>query len=81
MAEWKYTRTYWDYNIDHLAKYDIQAFIKTIYDTKMKELKEIHYKNSMMSDEELNQIIKSKLTITYVGHSLGGMTLPMYLIQ
>lgn len=81
MAEWKDARTYWDYNIDHLAKYDIQAFIKTIYDTKMKELKEIHYKNSMMSDEELNQIIKSKLTITYVGHSLGGMTLPMYLIQ
>ena len=43
VAKWKDRRTYWDYNIDHLAKYDIEAFIKSIYETKMEELKEIHY--------------------------------------
>jgi len=39
MAPWKDPSTYWDYNVDHLAKYDIEAFIKTIYDTKVEELK------------------------------------------
>lgn len=34
-----------------------------------------------MSDEEIVKEIKSKLTITYIGHSLGGMTLPMYIIK
>ena len=31
---------YWQYNIDHFAKYDIEAFIKRIYEVKKKELKE-----------------------------------------
>lgn len=35
---------------------------------------------SNMSDEEVESIVKSKLKITYIGHSLGGMLLPMYVI-
>jgi len=33
-----------------------------------------------MIDEEVESIVKSKLKITYIGHSLGGMLLPMYVI-
>lgn len=46
MALWKDKRTYWDYNIDDMATYDIEAFIKNIYKIKMEELKKIHYKDS-----------------------------------
>lgn len=34
-----------------------------------------------MTSDEIIQDIESKLTITYIGHSLGGMTLPMYVVQ
>ena len=33
-----------------------------------------------MTHEEIESIVKSKLNISYIGHSLGGMLLPMYLI-
>jgi len=33
-----------------------------------------------MPDEVIEQEIKQRLNITYVGHSLGGMILPIYLI-
>ena len=44
---------------------------------KRKELKE----RMIGTQEEIEKVIKEKLKITYVGHSLGGMVLPMYLIH
>lgn len=64
---------YWDYSIDHIAKYDIHAFLKAIMDTKTAEFKHIY-------PEKSEEQIKKELKIAYVGHSLGGMVLPMYLI-
>ena len=34
-----------------------------------------------LTDLELEAEIRKKIKITYVGHSMGGMTLPMYLIN
>lgn len=81
VAKWRDPKTYWNYNVDHLAKYDLQAFIETIYKTKIEELKKIYYSDSQLSEEEIVSQIKEKLTITYIGHSLGGMVLPMYVIH
>ena len=53
MASYKDPKTYWDYNVDHLAKYDMQAFINIIFETKMKELKALYYKNTDMSEDEI----------------------------
>ena len=40
LASWKKKSgvSYWNYNIDHLAKYDIAAFIKTIIELKVQEI-------------------------------------------
>ena len=81
MAKWKDPKTYWDYNIDHYAKYDIPAFIETIQNTKIQELKETYYAKSDLTEQLIEEDIKSKLSITFIGHSLGGMTLPMYVIH
>ena len=35
---------------------------------------------SELTQEQVEKIVKSKLNITYIGHSLGGMLLSMYLI-
>ena len=34
-----------------------------------------------LSNEEISIEVRQQLRITYVGHSMGGMTLPMYIIQ
>ena len=81
MAEGKDPNQYWNYNVDDLANGDIAAFIETIYKTKVEELKEIHYRDSDMTDQEIEDDIESKLKITYIGHSLGGMVLPIYIIS
>ena len=36
---------------------------------------------SSMTEVELEQEVKQLIKITYVGHSMGGMTLPMYVIN
>ena len=33
-----------------------------------------------LSEDEIEKVVRSKLKITYVGHSLGGMLLSMYVI-
>jgi hypothetical protein len=38
LAKWKQDANYWNYNIDHLAKYDLAAFMKKIVDIKTKEI-------------------------------------------
>ena len=38
MAPGRDMSTYWDYNLDHIAKYDVAAFIKRIHDVKTEEL-------------------------------------------
>ena len=46
LAEGKDPKSYWRYSIDHFARFDLKAFLETIHETKIKELKEIHYKDS-----------------------------------
>ena len=74
---------YWTYNLDHMARYDVAAFLKTIHAIKVQELTDtIKFRTKgNISDIEIAKIIAKKLKITYVGHSLGGMVLPMYLIH
>jgi len=36
-------KDYWDYNVDDLANYDLQAFTETIFQTKMAELRQLYY--------------------------------------
>jgi len=38
MCAHKDPKTYWDYNLDHLGKYDVAAFIKKIHEIKKNEL-------------------------------------------
>jgi hypothetical protein len=40
LAEWKQDTgaNYWNYNIDHLASYDLAAFMNMILEVKTKEL-------------------------------------------
>lgn len=33
-----------------------------------------------MTEEEISEYVRNRIKITYVGHSLGGMFLPMYII-
>ena len=73
-------RKYWDYNIDHLAFYDVKAFIKQIHDIKVDELSLIMDEPSL-SHAQIRELVSSKISITFIGHSLGGMVLPMYLIH
>lgn len=74
---------YWSYNLDHMARYDVAAFMKTIHFIKVQELTETIRSRTKgkITDSEIAAIIAKKLKITYVGHSLGGMVLPMYLIH
>ena len=79
--------SYWNYNIDHLAKYDIAAFVETIIRVKVDEMKEAikasQESNSItpVSEEEIESEVRANIRITYMGHSMGGMTLPIYVIH
>jgi len=74
MTQWREEQgTYWNYNIDHLGQYDLDTFIKTIIEEKSREMS---LKLGITEQE-----VRDKLRITYVGHSMGGMTLPIYLIS
>ncbi len=43
-------KKYWDYNIDHLAKYDLAAFIKQIYTIKVQEFKLLLQEQMMLNE-------------------------------
>ena len=75
MTKWREEQgpSYWNYNIDHLGQYDIDAFVSKIIDVKSEELSNL-FKIS-------KEAAKDKIRITYIGHSMGGMTLPIYLIS
>lgn len=76
--------SYWNYNIDNLAKFDIAAFVKTIYSVKLAELKaEIKGAGLDFGDDmdDIEKELRQRIKITYVGHSMGGMTLPIYVIH
>jgi pimeloyl-ACP methyl ester carboxylesterase len=92
LAPWKAQSTvsYWNYNIDDLGKYDIAAFVKKIIEVKVQEMKAIikasgidSYENDMETPHmsEIEAQLRAKIKITYVGHSMGGMTLPIYIIH
>jgi hypothetical protein len=71
MTGWRQAQgNYWNYNIDHLGIYDVDSFIKKIVAVKTYELMELGLDPKNI-----------QLKITYVGHSMGGMTLPIYLIS
>ena len=73
---------YWEYSIDDFALYDIPAFLETIIEIKTKELRQQHKEDyPHISDEDLDSDIRKHLKIKYVGHSMGAMVLPMYLIN
>jgi len=57
---------YWDFSVDELAKYDLTASIE-----KIREIKK----------EELGNTRSEKVQYSYIGHSMGGMVLLMYLIN
>lgn len=38
-------------------------------------------KNRTLSEQQIEKYIQDKLTITFIGHSLGGMVLPMYILN
>jgi pimeloyl-ACP methyl ester carboxylesterase len=85
LAQWKEKRdgysSYWDYSIDHIAKYDIQAFLKRILAIKVGEFIEMNPEEAKkMSIGEIKKLVRNRLQITYIGHSLGGMILPMYIV-
>ena len=78
-ADWKSQSTYWNYTLDDLAEYDVKAFIEGIIDIKVKELM-LNEEYKGVGEQEVRDDIANKLEITYIGHSMGGMTLPMYVI-
>ena len=41
MAKWKQDDDYWFYSIDHIAKYDIHAFLSKIFQIKVDEYKQM----------------------------------------
>ncbi len=51
MACHKDPKSYWQYNLDHLGKYDIPAFIEKIVEIKVKELKEAFYRDSILNKD------------------------------
>mmetsp|Transcript_28220 Transcript_28220/g.42711 ORF Transcript_28220/g.42711 Transcript_28220/m.42711 type:complete len:130 (+) Transcript_28220:430-819(+) len=74
--------SYWDYSIDDFAKYDITAFLERIIEIKVNELREYHREQNphLKTTEEVEDDIRKRLKIKYVGHSMGAMILPMYLV-
>lgn len=78
LASWKDTSSYWDYSCDDYAT-DVRAFMNKIVEVKILELSKIHFPN--LSFEEAKEEVMKRLKITYVGHSMGGMTLKTYVIQ
>ena len=76
-----------------MGKFDLAAFIEKIVEIKLKEMKEnirscqadgsdpSDYFDLNYTDEELEQEIMKRLNITYVGHSMGGKMLPIYVIE
>jgi len=74
--------SYWNYNIDHLGKYDIAAFVNTLLKVKVQEMKAVIKASGVdVHDDEIEAELRAKIKITYVGHSMGGMTLPIYVIH
>ena len=76
-----------------MGKYDLAAFIEKVVEIKLKEIKEaittskadgsspLNYFALNYSEEELEKEILKRLKITYVGHSMGGKMLPIYVIE
>mmetsp|Transcript_24675 Transcript_24675/g.38383 ORF Transcript_24675/g.38383 Transcript_24675/m.38383 type:complete len:122 (+) Transcript_24675:1500-1865(+) len=72
---------YWSYGIDHIARWDVYGFLTRILEIKVTEFKEMEPEACRgLSDIEIKKLVRAKLKITYIGHSLGGMILPMYLV-
>ena len=76
-ADWCQQGSYWEgIRLERYAQMDITSFVKGIRDIKRREAIE-----SGMGAGEADIWVRDELKITYVGHSLGGEALMMYLIH
>lgn len=75
--------SYWNSSIDDFVLQDIPAFINKIIEVKTRELYSFHKeKNPHFGNDEkaIKEDILKNLKIKYVGHSMGAMLIPMYII-
>jgi hypothetical protein len=76
-ADWCQQGSYWQgVRLESYAQMDIASFLKAIREIKRKEAIE-----RGMSFGEAKIWVRDEVKITYVGHSLGGEALMMYLIH
>jgi hypothetical protein len=76
-ADWCRQGSYWEgARLERYAQMDITSFVKEIRDIKQKEAID-----SGMGANEAYMWVRDEVKITFVGHSLGGEALMMYLIH
>lgn len=80
-AEWR--QTYWeDVTVQNYALRDLEAFVNKIREVKRRDLAKILADNRItLSEEELERELDKLLKITFVGHSMGGMTFYIYMVD
>lgn len=93
LADWKQrsSESYWNYKIDDLAKHDVSAFVKKILALKVNEIMILmqnyavkrgsSIKRMGLTNSQLKNEIRAKIKLTFVGHSLGAVVLPIYLLH
>lgn len=80
VASWRDPKkSYWDYTCDDYVL-DVQAFIERIVEVKTQEMAKSIF-SDIESIEEVRAEVVKRLKITYIGHSMGGMTLTMYVVR
>jgi hypothetical protein len=76
-ADWCQQGGYWKgVRLERYAQMDITSFVRGIRDIKRREAI-----NSGMGANEADMWVRDEVKITFVGHSLGGEALMMYLIH
>ncbi|TNV82260.1 hypothetical protein FGO68_gene16730 [Halteria grandinella] len=80
---WRKKQCYWEeVHLEGYAYRDLCAFIRRIREIKRDDLVRIYGELGIKcSKDQLERDLDKRLKITFVGHSLGGLTLFMYLIK
>lgn len=77
--------SYWDHvKVQDYAQHDIDAFIRKIREVKLRDMRAMLAERGVKvkdHEEEIERELDKRLKINYVGHSLGGLTLFLYLIH
>ena len=83
MASWRRPETYWeDVTLENYALKDLDSFIKKIREVKRKDLIRLLSLNGVkLCDKDIDEALDRLLKVTFVGHSMGGMTFFIYLID